>query len=149
MSKITILVGSVYGGAEELAETCESRLKAAGHEAQIFIDAELSDVLAADSKNWLIITSTTGAGDVPPNLENVFFTLKDTVPNLSETRYAVICMGDSSYVDTFCEAGKQFDEAMQESMAKRIIERLEIDACETMDTAEASEAWFSDYIAQL
>lgn len=149
MTDIAILYGSVYGGAEELAETSATRLENQGFSVKLFSDCELEDVLAANASNWLIISSTTGSGDIPQNIENVYLGLRDTVPNLSKTGYAVICMGDSSYRETFCEAGKQFDEVMYETMAKRLVNRLEIDACETMDTAAASEEWISQLVDKI
>ncbi|WP_440904942.1 flavodoxin domain-containing protein [Catenovulum sp. SX2] len=149
MTDIAILYGSVYGGAEELAETSATRLENAGFAVKLFSDCDLEDVLAANAANWLIISSTTGSGDIPQNIEDVYLGLRDNAPNLSKTGYAVICMGDSSYGETFCEAGKQFDEVMGETMAKRMLDRLEIDACETMDTAAASEAWISQLVDKI
>ncbi|WP_017445501.1 flavodoxin [Gayadomonas joobiniege] len=149
MQKIAIIVGSVYGAAEELAETTLTRLRDAGFEAEIFVDTSLADVQSFGAEYWLLISSTTGAGDVPPNIEDFYFQTRDTVPNLSKIQYAIMAMGDSSYFDTFCGAGKALDEMMQESMAVKVLETLEIDACETMDTAEASAAWLDKYITAI
>lgn len=146
MQKVAIIVGSVYGAAEELAETTLARLKEANLDAELFIDAELSDVQEYAASNWLLISSTTGSGDLPPNIEAFYFALRDTLPNLSNIAYGVIAMGDSSYFDSYCGAGKQLDEVMQEAMAQRMLDTLEIDACETMDTEEASQEWLQRYI---
>lgn len=149
MSRVAILVGSVYGGAEDLADNTVKFLTDNGHQVELFNDSSLNDVLAADCDYWLVITSTTGQGDVPANLEPLFFELKDITPNLRNKQYAVICLGDSSYRETYCEAGKQFDEIMYETMAKRTQDRLEIDACETMDTIAAAADWLAQYSAKI
>lgn len=141
MSRIALLVGSVYGGAEDVADNAKTLLTKAGHEANIFTDTSLDEVLKSDSDIWIVITSTTGQGDIPDNIAEVFCELKDSTPNLKGKFYAVICMGDSSYFNTFCEAGKQFDEIMFDTMAKRIVNRLEIDACETAEPFEVAEPW--------
>ncbi|MCU4676962.1 flavodoxin domain-containing protein [Catenovulum sp. 2E275] len=148
MSLTAILVGSVYGGAEDLAENTLKKFKQAGVEAKVFSDCSLADILAENPEHWLVITSTTGQGDVPDNLANVYFELKNT-PNLTGQKYAVIAMGDSSYFDTFCQAGKDFDEVLAECMATQLQPKLEIDACETMDAVGAAQTWLDEFIAKL
>ncbi|NTS77747.1 flavodoxin [Catenovulum sp. SM1970] len=147
MSKIAVLVGSVYGAAEELAEHAISELSNKGLECELFNDAGLASVKDFNADAWLIITSTTGQGDVPPNLVDTYQALKDEFPNLSQLKYGIIAMGDSSYHDSFCGAGKQFDALMKELMATSLQEKLEIDACETMEPVEYSANWLNDFIA--
>jgi len=96
-----------------------------------------------------VITSTTGQGDVPANLEALYFEIKDTTPDLRGKQYAVIAMGDSSYGDTFCQAGRRFDEVLTESMASQIQPLLEIDACETMDSVGAAQEWLESLLSKL
>ncbi len=149
MSSIAILVGSVYGGAEELADHAEKMLQQAGHQTQQFSDAALTHLLEYNPNFWLVITSTTGQGDVPANLEALYFEIKDTTPDLRGKQYAVIAMGDSSYGDTFCQAGRRFDEVLTESMASQIQPLLEIDACETMDSVGAAQEWLESLLSKL
>ncbi|WP_111977331.1 flavodoxin domain-containing protein [Algibacillus agarilyticus] len=144
MNKVAILVGSVFGAAIELAEHTEEQLKKAGIKVQLFDETPLQAVLDFTPTHWVIITSTTGMGDIPDNLISLFDEMRDSFPNLSESKYAVVGMGDSSYVDSFCGAGKQFDKLMGELMATPFIPFFEIDACETMDPVTFAEGWFEE-----
>lgn len=149
MSQVAILVGSVYGGAEDVADETSKLLSEQGHQVNVFTDSSLDDVLVVDPDTILVITSTTGQGDVPANLEQLYFEIKDKNPDLRGKQYAVIAMGDSSYGETFCQAGKQFDEVLTESMASPSLPILEIDACETMDPFGAAQDWLTEFQAKL
>ena len=65
MAKIALIVGSVYGGAQYVAEQAKPLLAGLGHDVVVFEDAALDDILAFDAGVWLVITSTTGQGDIP------------------------------------------------------------------------------------
>jgi len=64
MAQIDIVVGTVYGAAMLVAETLAARLEQAGHGCRVFEEAELEDLDA--SRFLLVITATTGQGDIPP-----------------------------------------------------------------------------------
>lgn len=64
MAEIDILVGTVYGAAMLVAETLSDHLQASGHVCRIFDEAELEDIDA--SRFLLIVSATTGQGDIPP-----------------------------------------------------------------------------------
>ena len=130
MAKIGIFVGTVYGNALAVAEEAQRILLEHNHQANVYEEGTLAD--------WekysivLVITSSTGQGDLPDTIAPLFHQLRDNVgyqPNLS---YGLIALGDSSY-DSFCGAGIKFDELLQEHQAKRIGEILKIDG---MDVAE-------------
>ena len=75
----------------------------------------------------LIVTSTTGDGEVPDNGINFWQSLlAATNLNLSNLNYGVLALGDSSHYD-FCNAGKIIDEKLQTLGANRVIERQECD----------------------
>ena len=78
MAQIDIVVGTVYGAAMLVAETLAAQLEQAGHGCQVFEDAELA-VLDA-SRFLLVITATTGQGDIPPNLQPLATALADRAP---------------------------------------------------------------------
>lgn len=95
MADIDILVGTVYGSAMLVAETLRDHLQAHGHVCQLFDEAELTDIDA--SRFLLIVSATTGQGDIPPNLQPFATALADRAPYMKGWRYALIAMGDSSY----------------------------------------------------
>jgi len=98
-----------------------------------------SDFTDADA--LLIITSTTGQGDVPPNLEFVFSDLKDESPMLAGKPFAVAALGDSSYGESFCGAGKQFQALLTELQGNAVADMLEVDAIETLEPEKDVVEW--------
>lgn len=149
MSNIAILVGSVYGAAEEVAEGAQSLFESKGLTAEVFNDTGLQSILDFNPDAWLIVTSTTGSGDVPPNLSDTFDALRSEFPMLDNKKYAVLAMGDSSYGDTYCGAGRQFDELMQELSAKPAVDMLKVDAIETTEPLEFCQAWLQQLADEL
>lgn len=94
MAQIDIVVGTVYGAAMLVAETLAAQLEQAGHGCQVFEDAELA-VLDA-SRFLLVITATTGQGDIPPNLQPLATALADRAPYMKGWRYALVAMGTAA-----------------------------------------------------
>ncbi len=149
MSTVCLFVGSVYGGAEFVAEELQAQIRAAGHEITPIVNLAENTQDALDGKALLVITSTTGAGDLPDNIAGLFQQLKDQAPILTHSQYGVIALGDSSYGETFCGAGRQFDELLQELGAKRCGEVLMVDACETMEPDQPAKVWLKGWLAAL
>lgn len=146
MATVDIIVGSVYGSAFSVAETLEEALVGAGHEVMLHEEAELSD-LDADHF-WLWVTSTTGQGELPPNLVPLFEEMRESCPPMPQLRYALVTLGDSSYED-FCGAGVQVDALLQELQAQAVTEGLQVDASETLDPEEPALMWLSSWIAKI
>lgn len=147
MSHISIFVGSVYGGAQELAFTLADSLKSTKHQAEVFLPGTINDV--KNASHILFVTSTTGAGDIPAELEALYLELKNQFPLLTDIPYGIITLGDSSYDDTFCGAGKKIDVLLQELQAKACIKNLEIDACEDFEPEKPALVWFDSFIKAL
>lgn len=108
MAEIGIFVGTMYGNSLLVAEEAEAILARQGHSATVFEDPELSDWQQYQDKVALVVTSTTGQGDLPDSIAPLFHGIKDTVGFQPNLRYGVIALGDSSYPN-FCNGGKQFD----------------------------------------
>ncbi|WP_120513965.1 flavodoxin [Photobacterium salinisoli] len=150
MATIGVFVGSVFGGAEEVAEEIVSELKTHGHDAELFTDPSLDDFLAYRDQVALVVTSTTGQGEIPENLLPLFTALNDQFPLMPSLNYGVIAMGDSSYgEDRYCGGGRQFDALLQELQAKPVTSRLDIDACVNFDPAEAALPWLQDFMKKV
>lgn len=147
MATIFLVVGSVYGAAEYVAEQLEGPLKERGHKVQ-YVDQFDAFADIGDGP-LLVITSTTGSGDLPDNIVPLFQDLKDRFPLMPALRYGVIALGDSSYGDTYCGGGRQFDELLTELQAKRIVDRLEIDACEVAEPEVEALKWLPTWLEQL
>ncbi len=140
MANIKLLVGTVYGNALELAEICADQLRSEGHLVSIARQSQIEDVMDAEVDVFLIVTSTTGQGEIPDTLLMLYCQLKDRLPILPAKYYGVIALGDSSY-DNFAEAGCLMDGLFQELKLTRLDEILFIDACETMAPEEEALPW--------
>lgn len=99
MAEIGIFVGTMYGNALLVAEEAEAILTAQGHKATVFEDPELSDWQAYQDKYVLVVTSTTGQGDLPDSIVPLFQGIKDNLGFQPNLHYGVIALGDSSYVN--------------------------------------------------
>ncbi|MBB1508072.1 flavodoxin [Pseudoalteromonas sp. SG41-1] len=147
MATISIFVGSVYGGAERLSDEVIDAIEQAGHSVNLVDQPTIADIQQAT--HILVITSTTGQGDIPDNLAGFFNELNSTFPILTAKPYGIIAMGDRSYGDTFCGAGRSFDELFRDLQAQPIGHRLEIDACEDFEPWPVTQPWLQEWLAKL
>lgn len=143
---LKIFVGTVYGGALDVAEQVAPLFEQAGYEVSIFDQPTLDDLIGSPTDLALFCTSTTGSGDYPGNLVAFVRELEAKSPGLVGLKYGLIAMGDSSYVDSFCGAGRSLDEVLQGQGAERLGERLEVDAMETFMADDAALPWVDDWI---
>lgn len=134
MKSVSIFAGSVYGNAQHVAEEVQQMLAGEGIECEVFSDPSVSDFSEAESV--LVITSTTGQGDVPPNLELFYAELRDEFPLMNNKRFAVVALGDSSYGDSYCGGGRQFFELLTELQGNPVADMFEVDAMETLAPEE-------------
>ena len=136
-----IVYGTQTGTAEELAYDIEKLSKEKGFDSKVF---ELDDITMDQLKQinkLLIVTSTTGDGEVPDNGLTFWEQLSSlTELNISNLKYGVLALGDSSHYD-FCNAGKIIDEKLKDLGAIRIIDRQECD----FDT-EGSIEWSEKFL---
>lgn len=146
MAAVDIIVGSVYGSAMSVAETLEKALIDAGHQVELHEDAELSDLNVANF--WLVVTSTTGQGELPPDLLPLYEEIRSNSPPMPQLRYALAALGDSTY-DHFCGAGRQFNDLLQELQAQSVTEMITLDASETLDPEEPALKWLKGFMAKV
>ena len=146
MSKIGIFVGSVYGNAQNVAEDVQTMLTANGLASQLYKDPSVADFQAASSV--IVISSTTGQGDIPPNLEFFIDDLRQQFPLMTGKPFAVAALGDSSYGETFCGAGRQIFELLSELQGKPVADLLEVDACETLEPEVEVVKWLQSLLDQ-
>ncbi|CAH9063922.1 hypothetical protein PSECIP111951_02999 [Pseudoalteromonas holothuriae] len=147
MASVSIFVGSMYGNADNLAIEVRNKLTSLGHDAVICEQDTFEQLQSA--KNILFITSTTGSGDLPDNILPLFLQMQSQFPMLTDKKVGVIALGDSSYGETFCGAGRQIDALAQELNATLPIERLDIDAGEHFEAWEPTAPWLMRWVAHL
>ncbi|MFT6701327.1 MAG: sulfite reductase alpha subunit-like flavoprotein, partial [Pseudomonadales bacterium] len=93
--------------------------------------------------------STTGQGDVPPNLELFHSDLRDEFPLMNAKPFAVAALGDSSYSDSFCGGGRHFQELLIELQGKPVADMLEVDAIETLAAEDDVVPWLEGLVKSL
>ena len=145
MSSVNIIVGSQMGSAEYVAEQLSDELNNQGIDTQLHDQPVFSDI---DQHNtiWLICTSTYGAGDYPENLINFVDDLAQT-DDLSNLKYSVIALGDTSY-DTYNLAGRNIDTLLKDKKAIRVAERLELNITDEALPEDTALAWLDSWIVE-
>ncbi|GIU21339.1 flavodoxin [Shewanella colwelliana] len=144
MRKVNLVFGTVYGNAQFVAETLQQQLLTMDWEVNLIQPESLSGFVPPQDEWLLVVTSTTGQGDIPDDINLWFETLRGEAPYLPQLSYGVVALGDSSY-ETFCHAGIRFDELLTELGANRVGELLKIDACETMEPEVAAQSWLVEW----
>ncbi len=144
MSQINIIAGTVYGSAQFVAEELAQSLSDAGHNATFYENAELDTVIEG-CDTLIVCSSTTGSGDIPDNLSAFYSGLKDGA-DLANLRFAVVALGDSSYLDSYCGAGHTLHAALEDCGAEPIAAPLEIDACEVDTPEDVALPWVEDLL---
>jgi MioC protein len=143
---VTILVGTMTGTAQLVADEVADVLKAQGVATKITpmdgLDAKVFDGGGA----FLVCTSTYGQGDVPDNAQKLFADLEQTKPDLTRIVYGVIALGDRTYAQTFCFGGKRFDTLLQALGARRIGEAMLHDASGGTIPEEVAVEWIGPWI---
>jgi len=148
--KVAILSGSVYGTAEEVARHAAGILKAAGHDAWHNPRASLTDVQAFGAEAFLVVTSTTGMGELPDNLQPLYFAIRDQLPAAWRgLPGAVIGLGDASYGDTFCGGGEMMRELFGELGIREVLPMLRLDASESVTPETDAEPWLAELVNAL
>ena len=118
--KLLILVGTMTGTAEMVAEEMSEALSGAGFEVAVKPMDGIDASVFAPGGLFLICSSTYGQGDVPDNAMTLYNDLCAKKPDLSRVRYGVFSLGDRTYAETFNFGGKKFDKILEECGAHRI-----------------------------
>ncbi|HEF4758709.1 TPA: flavodoxin [Pseudomonas putida] len=148
--KVTIISGSVYGSAEEVARHAANILKAAGFEPSYNPRASLADIQAFGPEAFLAVTSTTGMGELPDNVQPLYFAIRDQLPAAWRgLPGAVIALGDASYGDTFCGGGELMRELFGELGIREVLPMLRLDASDSVNPEADAEPWLAELVDAL
>jgi MioC protein len=141
MANFEIVVGSVLGAREYVADALQEVLLSHTHSAEIHLTPQLSD-LDKDA-TWLICTSTHGAGDLPDNIQPFVKQLKNQ--SLSKTPFLIVGLGDSSY-DTYCHGSILIESIMLNSGAKLLHPALHIDVLNHPIPEDTAVKWLTGWL---
>lgn len=148
MAKIQILTGSVGGRALQTAKAVAEVLNDQGHDVTVNSEPTPDDLLKDPDEALLVCCSTTGNGELPPNIFPVFRALDDESVNLVNRVYGVIALGDSSHRH-FANAGIAMEKALSMSGAKRVGDICTLDASKVDDHSLAAVEWARGWVAKL
>ncbi|WP_413285507.1 FMN-binding protein MioC [Vibrio sp. MA40-2] len=143
---IHIITGSTLGGAEYVGDHLSDILQKNGMGTTIHNSPTLESI--PNKGTWLIVTSTHGSGDYPDNIQPFINSLLSTPPKMSEVKYAVIAIGDSSY-DTFCAAGKHAFNLLEDIGAAPITDCFMIDILQQQIPEDSAEEWLKEHMDHL
>lgn len=144
--QLTILVGTMTGTAELVADELRDRLAGASLAVEVVpMDGLGPDVFKRGGR-FLVCSSTYGQGDVPDNGQAFFQSLQDARPDLTGLAYGVIALGDRTYGDTFCQGGRRFDALLTELGARRVGEPLFHDASAGTMPEDVAADWAEGWI---
>jgi len=143
--EFTILYGSRTGNGASVAKQIKATAEAKGFHVQLqdMNDYPLNKL--KDEKYLLVIVSTHGEG-VPPIAAEEFYSFLHgkRAPKLSNTKFSVLALGDSSYLQ-FCQTGKEIDKKLEELGAQRIYDRTDCD----VDFAPKATEWIEGVLSKL
>jgi MioC protein len=141
-----ILVGTMTGTADLVAEELRDGLRAEGHAAEIVpMDRLRADAFASGGL-YLICTSTYGQGDVPDNTRDFFEALERERPDLSQVCFGLFGLGDTTYLDTFCFGGKRFQRLLTELGATLLGQPFYHDAASGTLPEEEAVGWLRGWL---
>jgi len=146
---VRILVGTTTGNTQYVAEEAHYHLTQADVSAEILPMDALDATVFDGGGTFLVCVSTYGYGDVPANAKVLYESLVKWRPDLSGVRYGLISLGDSSHAQTYCFAGKRFDQILSKLGATRIGAVLNHDASSGVMPEEAAAGWIGDWIQAL
>ena len=145
-NQITILVGTMTGTAELVAQDVEPELQNAGFDVEI-IDMDGLDIDVFERPGlFLICTSTYGQGEVPDNAVDFYEKIQSSKPDLSHIKFGVIGLGDSTYSDTYNFGGERFEKALTDCGAGQIGQRMKHNASSDELAEEMAITWIADWI---
>ncbi len=142
---VKILYGTETGNSEELVKQACETLKKSGIESEV---VDMGDISLNDLKGCntvFLITSTWGDGEAPGNAADLLEALQSEKEKcLSDLNYAVFGIGESIY-EHFCQAAIDFDDALLNLGAKRL---LPVEKSEDDNEGNLQE-WLKNLISQV
>jgi MioC protein len=143
-----IFVATMTGLADLCGEEIESALAAVG----LSCERQLMDGLdstALDAFDLLVIVSSTyGHGEIPDNGQALFGSLENGA-DLTGKEYVVFALGDRTYADTFCAAGKRWDTLLTACGAARLVDIESHDASSGTLAEDVAGEWATGWVSTL
>lgn len=141
----TVLFATQSGNSRKVAKMLEAKANENNIAVNVLDIADFPPHQIKKEKNLIIICSTQGEGDPPLSAEEFYaYIHSNKVGKLDHLQYAVLALGDKSYVN-FCKTGKDIDDRLHALGAKRIISRADCD----VNFKPTAEKWINELISTL
>jgi len=142
VEKLTILYGSHTGNGKKIAQQAADAAAAKGLKAEVRDMNDYATRQLAQEQNLLVIVSTHGEGEPPMSAEELHaFINGPRAPKLPKLRYAVLALGDKSYLQ-YCQTGKDFDQKLADLGGTRLLDRRDVDVAFKAPAAQ----WIEDVL---
>lgn len=149
MKKVVIVSGTVFGTSEEVAYAAEEMLQAQGINVEYNNRVTYQQLAASEAEVLLVVTSTTGMGELPGALNVLVHELQDMPPQWAIKQGAIIALGDASYGETFCVGGEQVREMFAELGITELQPMLRLDGSATVTPELDAVPWIEQLISLL
>jgi len=146
---VVIVSGTVFGAAEDVAHHAAELLAQAGLNVSYQPRVSYTELLALEPDALLFITSTTGMGELPENLQPLIDTLREKAPDWQGLLGGVIGLGDACYGEDFCAGGEMVRELYAELGVVELQDMLRLDASETVTPERDAEPWLVEFASSL
>ena len=144
---LVIVSGTVFGAAEEVAQHAAQLLAEAGLNVTYQARISYSELVALEPDALLFVTSTTGMGELPEDLQPLAAALRDQPPEWHGLLGAVIALGDACYGEDFCAGGEMIRELYEELGVVELQDMLRLDASESVTPESDAETWLAEFAA--
>lgn len=145
LTVLKILVATMTGTAEMVAEALQDRFAQLGGTAEI-AQMDKLDAAMLTPGLYLVCSSTYGQGDVPDNAQALFEQLGRERPDLAGIAFGLVALGDMTYPQTFCFGGKRIGRLLAELGANQIGEPLLHDASAGTLPEDVAADWFEAWV---
>ena len=149
MNDIDIFVGTVTGNALSVAEEIQEFLISQGKcKIRLFEEPNNFCFKSFLSNNVIIVTSTTGDGEIPDNISKFYSNLKQNSEFFKNKQYGIVALGDTKH-DHFCAAGKMFENLCARTFKKCMHKTLFIDAMNMTPPETLAICWIKKFISAM
>lgn len=135
----TVLVAyaSQSGLAQRIATQTANTLQQGGRAVRMADLGALTPTCLRDHRRALFVVSTHGEGDAPVaarHFDHCF--CHADAPRLEQLDYALLCLGDTDYADSYCAFGRRLDCSLRERGARTLLTPIEVDKADQQALAQ-------------
>ena len=141
---ISVLYGTETGNSKKIASKLASVLKNKQHKVTLKALDQYTVANLQKESILYVVMSTHGDGEPPAAAKKFYDFLHSKQHDLTNLKYAVLALGDSSY-PLFCKAGEDVDAKLKQYGAAQILPLEKSD----LDFYPVSEAWINNIVNNL